>query len=185
MRKTLVCSLLAAAGLLANSAVFAAEPEVVLSESVRNKVEATVEYIDIDNRDVKLLMPDGNLVTFEHVDPNVTNFDKLQLNDKVNVGGSESISIALSKGTAGVRKVEESEGRDVTADGVGVVKIRASYSDIVAVDTVKGAVQVKTPSNEIITIPVANKELLAKAAVGDQVVTTARASVVVWGNNNH
>jgi hypothetical protein len=187
MRNTLVYSLLAAAGFLLTANVMAAdapEGEVLLTQAVRNTVQANVEYVDIINRDVKLQMPDGEIVEFKAVDPKVTNFDKLQLNDKVNVAGTEAVVIVLSKGTAGIRRIEVAEGRDVTADGIGVLKTRSTYNDIIAVDHEKNNVRVKNPDNQFITIPVANKELLNKAAVGDQLVVIARVTVSVWGNGN-
>jgi hypothetical protein len=183
MRKSIVATLLATAGLLLNAGVQAADEEIIVSESVRNRVEARVEAVDLVNRDLTIKMPDGEKIQFKSVDPKVTHFENVKVDDKVNVGGSETVAIVLSKGTAGVRRIVSSEGRDVTADGVGILRTRATYNDIIAVDAEKGIARVKNPEGKIIDVEVPNKALLAKASVGDQVIVYARATVLVWGSN--
>jgi hypothetical protein len=183
MRKSIISALLLAAGLSLSAGSFAADEEIIISESVRNRVEARVEAVDLVNRDLTIKMPDGEIFEFKSIDPKVTHFEKVKINDKVNVGGSETVAIVISKGTAGVRRIVTSEGRDVTADGVGVLRSRATYNDIVGIDREKGIAQVKNPEGKVIEIAVPNKEVLGKAAVGDQVIVFARATVQVWGNN--
>ncbi|QLI82759.1 hypothetical protein HZU75_15205 [Chitinibacter fontanus] len=181
--RTVISAVLLAAGIWLNGPAFAAEEQVVVSETVRNRVEAIVESVDFANRDLIVKMPDGERVEFKSVDAGVTNFDQVKVNDKINVGGSESVAITLRKGTAGVRRVLISEGRDVTADGVGVVRKRETYNDIIAIDVENGLAKVKNPEGQIVEVQVPNKAILSQAAVGDQVIVSARATVIVWGKN--
>ncbi|WP_373975150.1 hypothetical protein NT239_16180 [Chitinibacter sp. SCUT-21] len=180
MRKSMMAAIFA--GALFSVAAQAAEPEVLVTQGVRNQVQAVVQSIDLVNRDMTVKMPDGEVIDFRAVDNRVTHFENVKVNDKINVAGSESVSIALSKGTAGLRRVITSEGKDVTADGVGVLKTRATYNDLVSVDREKKLAKVKSPDGVVIEVSVPNDEVLSKAATGDQVIVYSRATLTVWGN---
>jgi hypothetical protein len=180
MRKSMMAMGLAAAGLLLQAQVWAAQEQVIVSETVRNSVEAVVESVDLAQRDLTIRMPDGEKIEFTAVDLGVTHFDQVKINDKINVSGSEAIAIVLSKGTAGVRRVVVSEGRDVTADGVGVLRKRETYHDVIAIDYDKGLARVKNAEGQVVELEVPNKALLAQASVGDQLIVAARATLRVW-----
>ncbi len=182
MMKTSILALSLLAVLWQGAAV-AAEQELLLSEGVRNRVEATVSAVDLRNRNVTLNLADGQQLNFSNVDPRISRFENLAVGDKVMVAAGESLAISLSKGTAGVRRIELSEAEDVLPNGAGVLKTRATYNDIIAIDKTNGVVRAKNPDGKIVDIPVQNQEYLNKAAVGDQIVVLVRASATIWGND--
>ncbi|WP_027470006.1 hypothetical protein [Deefgea rivuli] len=184
MRKNLLGSLLLAAGLMLGQVAHAQEAatdEVIMSAAEFQKEQAAVVSIDLATRSVVLAMQNGRLLEFNQIDAGVTALNQLKVGDLVNVAGSQAIVLALQKGGAGVRSVVETSGRDVTANGVGTVITRTVRNDIVRVDLKKGEALVRNVPGEFITISVPNKELLARAADGDQLLVITRVKAVVWG----
>lgn len=185
MRNKIIATLLIASGLLAGQIAFAEEAlekEVLTATSERSVVEANVLAIDMAQRNILLALPDGQQLSYENVDKKITHFDKLKVNDKVSVSGSKSSAYVLQKGGAGIRKIVDAQGRDVTVDGAGVLKTQTVYNDIVAVDANAGLVKIKNIDGKLVTVPVANKTLLMKAAAGDQLLIINRVKLVIWAH---
>ncbi|MFC7419477.1 hypothetical protein ACFQNF_06250 [Iodobacter arcticus] len=185
MRNKIFETLLIASGLMIGQVAFAeeiSENEVLVGSSEKSTVQANVEEIDIAQRSILLALPDGQKLAFDHVDQKITHFDRLKLNDKVSVSGSKSSAIVLQKGGAGVRKIVDAQGRDVTIDGEGVLKTQTLYNDILNVDLNAGNVKIKNVSGKIETIPVENKALLMKAEAGDQLLIVNRVKLIIWAN---
>ncbi|MEJ2795887.1 hypothetical protein WAE56_21000 [Iodobacter sp. LRB] len=159
-----------------------AEKEILVGSSEQSTVQANVEKIDIAQRTVLLALPDGQKLSFDHIDPKITHFDRLKLNDKVIVSGSKSSAIVLQKGGAGMRKIIDAQGRDVTVDGAGILKTQTIYNDILGVDLNAGNVKIKNVEGRIVTVPVENKALLMKATAGDQLLIVNRVKLIVWAN---
>lgn len=184
MRKNLLGSLLLAAGLMlgqvAHAAEQAAADEVIMSAAEFEKEQARVVSVDLETRSVVLAMQNGRALEFNNIDTKVA-LDQVKPGDLVNVAGSQAIAIVLQKGGAGVRSVVETSGRDVTANGVGTVITRTVRNDIVRVDLKKGEALVRNVPGELITLSVPNKDLLARATDGDQLLIVTRVKAVVWG----
>lgn len=183
MRKNLLGSLLLAAGLMlgqvAHAEQMAAADEVIMSAAEFEKQQAVVMSVDLPTRTVILAMENGRALEFNNIDAKVE-LEKVKVGDLVNVAGSQAIVLMLQKGGAGVRSIVETSGRDVTANGVGTVITRTVRNDIVRVDLKKGEAVVRNVPGEFITISVPNKELLAKATDGDQLLIITRVKAVVW-----
>jgi hypothetical protein len=185
MRNKILCSLMITAGVLFGQAALAQEPvdnEVLIGLAEKTMIEAKVVAIDIAKRSLILLTPDSEELEFVNIDSKITRFDTLKVNDKVTVSAAKSMAYILQKGGAGVRKVVDEQGGDMNADGAGIVKKQTIYNDILSVDLNAGNARVKNIAGKIITIPVGNKELLAKAAAGDQLLVRTRMKLVVWAN---
>ncbi|AZN36439.1 hypothetical protein [Iodobacter ciconiae] len=178
-------ALLIAFGVMAGQIAIAEETherEILVSLSEKSTVQANVEEIDIAQRNILLALPNGQKLFFDHIDQKITHFDRLKVNDKVGVSSSQSSAIVLQKGGAGVRKIVDSQGRDITADGAGILKTQTFYNDILNVDLDAGNVTVKNVAGKIVTIPVENKALLMKAEAGDQLLIVSRVKLIIWGN---
>jgi hypothetical protein len=184
MRKNLLGSMLLAAGLMlgqvAHAEQAAAADEVIMSAAEFEKEQAVVVSVDLATRSVILAMQSGRALEFNNIDAKVA-LDQVKPGDLVNVAGSQAIVLMLQKGGAGVRSIVETSGRDVTANGVGTVITRTVRNDIVRVDLKKGEAVVRNVPGEFITISVPNKELLAKATDGDQLLIITRVKAIVWG----
>jgi hypothetical protein len=185
MHNKILCSLMITAGVLFGQAALAqsvADNEVLIGLVEKTMVETKVAAIDATKRSMVLLTPDGEELVFANINSQITRFDTLKINDKVTVNAAKSIAYILQKGGGGVRKVVDEQGGDMNADGAGIVKKQTVYNDILSVDLNAGNARVKNITGKIITIPVSNKELLAKAAAGDQLLVSTRIKLVVWAN---
>jgi hypothetical protein len=183
MRKNLLGSMFLVAGLLLGQAAHAeqaAANEVIMSAGEFEKEQAVVVSVDLATRSVVLAMQNGRALEFDGIDAKVA-LDQVKPGDIVNVAGSQAIALVLHKGGAGTRSIVETSGRDATANGVGTVITRTVRNDIVSIDMKKGEAVVRNVPGEFITISVPNKELLAKAAAGDQLLIVTRIKAVVWG----
>ncbi|MDW5416405.1 MULTISPECIES: hypothetical protein [unclassified Iodobacter] len=183
MRNKLFSTLLITSGLLIGQAALAdeiADNEVLVGVSEQSTLEAKVDAIDIPQRTIQLSLPDGQILMFEHVNPKITHFDQVKVNDKVGISASKSTALVLQKGGAGVRKIVEAQGKDITVDGAGILKTRTIYNDVLSVNLNAGNVKIKNLEGEIITVPVENKAVLMKASAGDQLLIVNREKLIVW-----
>ncbi|MBM5571968.1 MULTISPECIES: hypothetical protein [Deefgea] len=183
MHKNLLGSMFLVAGLLLGQVAHAeqaAADEVIMSVAEFEKEQAVVVSVDLATRSVVLAMQNGRTLEFDGIDAKVA-LDQVKPGDLVNVAGSQAIVLMLHKGGAGMRSIVETSGRDATANGVGTVITRTVRNDIVSVDLKKGEAVVRNVPGEFITIPVPNKDLLARASAGDQLLIVTRIKAVVWG----
>ncbi|QBC45500.1 hypothetical protein [Iodobacter fluviatilis] len=186
MRNKLFSTLLITSGLLIGQAALAgeiADDEVLVGVSEQSVLEAKVDAIDIDQRTIQLSLPDGQVLKFEHVSPKITHFDQVKVNDKVGIASAKSTALVLQKGGAGIRRMVEAQGKDVTVDGAGILKTRTVYNDILSVNLNAGNISIKNLEGAVITIPVENKALLMKASAGDQLLIVNRAKLIVWAKS--
>ena len=183
MRKNLLGSMFLVAGLLLGQVAHAeqdAANQVIMSAAEFDKAQAVVVSVDMATRKVVLAMENGRELEFDNVDEKIA-LDQIKPGDIVNVAGSQAIILMLQKGGAGTRSIVDTSGRDVTANGVGTVFTRTVRNDIVSIDMKKSEAVVRNVPGEFITVPVANKELLAKAAAGDQLLIVTHIKAVIWG----
>lgn len=135
------------------------------------KVTATITAIDKSTRDVTLKGPEGNLMTVT-AGPDVKNFDKLKVGDKVDMQYVEALTLELKKGGGLV------VGRTEAADKVGAKKGEAPggaigrqvtiVADVVAVDPAKQVVTLKGPK-QTVNLRIPDPEQFKRIAKGDQV----------------
>ncbi|QZA80906.1 hypothetical protein [Deefgea piscis] len=184
MRTKLLASILLTAGLLVGTASIAAtgQDELLVATSERKIDEARVVSVDLATRSVVLQMPSGQMLEFANINPKVTRLNTLKPNDTVTVTGAETMAFVLQKGTAGIRKVIDTNTQDLSVDGAGMTLTHTVYNDIVGVNVAAGTLRVKDFAGKIITVPVANKEWLTQAAAGDQLLVVTRASMMAFAN---
>ena len=183
MRTKLLASILLTAGLLVGTVSIAAtgQDELLVATSERKIDEARVVSVDLATRSVVLQMPSGQMLEFANINPKVTRLNTLKPNDTATVTGAETMAFVLQKGTAGIRKVIDTNTQDLSVDGAGMTLTHTVYNDILGVNVAAGTLRVKDFAGKIITVPVANKEWLTQAAAGDQLLVVTRASMMEIG----
>jgi hypothetical protein len=161
-------------------AVDATAPKpIVLKDRVTLK--ATVEAIDHTNRTVALKGPKGNIVTLA-VDESVKRFDNLKVGDTVTTDYYESVAYDIKKpGTpVGLDTVATQTGKYTGAKpGGGITDTTVSTVTIVAIDMATPAVTIRTSDGAIQNIRVLHPEYLKDVKVGDVVVVTKKASLMI------
>jgi len=135
------------------------------------RVTATITAIDKSTRDVTLKGPEGNLVTVT-AGPDVKNFDKLKVGDRVDMQYIEALTLELKKGGGLV------VGRTEKADAMGTKKGEQPagavgrqvtiVADVVAIDPAKQMVTLKGPK-QTVSLRVPDPEQFKRIAKGDQV----------------
>lgn len=145
------------------------------------KVTATITAIDKATRDVTLKGPQGDIVTMT-AGPEVRNFDKLKVGDRVALQYVEALTLELKKGgglvvgrtekgdAAGAKKGERpagAAGREVTI-----------VADVVGVDPTRQMVTLRGP-NRSVDLRVPDPEQFKRIAKGDQVEAKYMQAVAV------
>lgn len=145
------------------------------------KVTATITAIDKATRDVTLKGPQGNLVTMT-ASPDVKNFDRLKVGDRVALQYVEALTLELKKGgglvvgrtekgdAAGAKKGERpgaAAGREVTI-----------VADVVDVDPARQMVTLRGP-NRTVDLRIPDAEQFKRIAKGDQVEAKYMQAVAV------
>jgi hypothetical protein len=145
------------------------------------KIKATVEAIDPSARTLTLKGPKGRLVTLA-VDESVTRFDQVKVGDEIRAEYYESILVEVHKPNE--RPMEESVAAAVApiegAKPAGVALVEETMTvTIQAIDRDTPAVTVRTMDGEDLSFRVQKKKNLEHVNVGDQVVVTRTAGLVI------
>lgn len=145
------------------------------------KATATVTAIDSSNRKLTLTLSDGRRKTVR-CGPEIVNFHRIQINDRVIVTMTEELAVYLDKGkplagatgafTVGVARLGARPGV-VSADTVqATVKISA-------IDTAARRVTFRTKSGDSETVKVGDHIDLTKVKVGDSVTIRRTEAMAV------
>jgi hypothetical protein len=134
-------------------------------------VTATVEAIDQAKREVTLKGPKGQSVTLV-AGPEVRNFDKVKVGDKVVARYVEALTLTLKKGDkqAPARMESADAARSPTGQppGAAVAQQVEVTADVVAVNAKKRMVTLKGPNHEA-ELHVQDPEQFKLIKVGDQI----------------
>ncbi len=157
-------------------------PEQKLSIERGNSVllTATVEALDLKTRKVTLKGEQGKVFTVQ-AGKEVVNLPQVRVGDKVEVEYIESLM---------VRKADKGEILDENTVIVGTaepgekpaglrITESATSAQIVAIDTVRGAVTLRMPDRSILVIKAQEPENLKKVKVGDTIVITYSEALAV------
>lgn len=153
-------------------AVSSAPGKVTAADTI--KVSATITALDAKTRDITLKGPEGKEVVLT-AGPDMKNFDKLKVGDKVDAQYVEALTLQLVKG--GGKKVERTTeaaavGAKKGAEPGGAVGREVKIvADVIAVDTAKQMVTLKGPQRTV-ELKVKDPEQLKLIAKGDQIEAT-------------
>ena len=138
------------------------------------KVTATITAIDKASRDVTLKGPQGNELTVT-AGPEIKNFDKLKVGDKVDAQYVEALTLELKKGGGMVVARTEKSGAVGAKAGqtpAGAVGRQVTIvADVVGVDPAKQVVTLKGPQRTV-DLKIPDPEQFKRIAKGDQVEAT-------------
>jgi len=183
MRKSFAALLGSALCLTFAASALAAETKAPKPIVVKDKVtmKATVEAIDHTNRTVTLKGPKGDLMTVP-VDESVERFDNVKVGDKITAEYYESVAYD-------VRKPGEPAAPDAAAAGAGalpgakpggaVMGMTVTTVTIEAIDMEIPAVSVRTSDGSLLSFRVRDRKNLKGVSVGDQVVVTQTAALMI------
>jgi hypothetical protein len=183
MRKSSAALLGSALFLAVAASAFAADTKPPKPIVVKDKItiKATVEAIDKGNRTLTLKGPKGNLMTLP-VDESVQRFDNVKVGDTVTADYYESVAYD-------VRKPGSPATPDAAAAKAGalpgekpagaVMGMTVTTVTIEAIDPTIPAVSVRTADGNILSFRIQHKKNLEGVNVGDQVVITQTAALVI------
>ena len=186
-------TVIAALALVASLAVVAQEKPKAGSESAvvtapgkgaaarLTTITASVEAVDAVNRTVTLKGPRGNVHTLP-VGPQVKNFDKIKVGDRVAVRYYEALSLELKKGGSGIRERSEREGTAQAKPGEQPAAAAARQvtvvADVVGVDAKRQVVTLRGPKRTV-ELKVRDPEQIKRVKVADQVEATYTEALAV------
>ncbi|MET0983602.1 MAG: hypothetical protein ABWY02_15970 [Telluria sp.] len=137
------------------------------------KTTATVTGINPASRVISLQRPDGTIVDI-HAGPEVKNFDKIKVGDKVTAEYTQALSLELKKGAAGApRRIESpttvsrAPGGDKPAATIGATV--TVLADVVAVNQKDHSVTLRGAEGQLVDLRVPDPEQLKRIKRGDQV----------------
>jgi hypothetical protein len=146
------------------------------------EVVFTVESVNATDRTVKLRRSDGKVRTIE-CDPEVRNFDKIQVGDRVTATVAESLALALMKGddvpvgasttTAIVRSSPGAKPGGKIVDTVGFT------AKVLSVDVTTRLVTLETADGDNETVKVGPDIDLANISAGDHVGVRATRALAI------
>ncbi len=138
------------------------------------KLTATITAIDATTRDVTLKGPQGNEVVVT-AGPDVKNFAKMKVGDRVDVQYVEAVTLELKKGGGQVvARTEQNAAKGAKAgeQPAGIVGRQVTIvADVIDLDPVKQTVTLRGPKRTV-TLPVKDPEQFKRIAKGDQVEAT-------------
>jgi Cu/Ag efflux protein CusF len=159
-----------AAGAQTGSAMVGTAPGAAVAAQTI-KITATITAIDKSTRDVTLKGPEGNLVTVT-AGPEVKNFDKLKVGDKVDLQYLEALTLELKKGGGMIVGRTEQAGAASAKPGekpaAGAGRQVTIVADVVALDPAKQIVTLKGPQRTV-DLRIPDPEQFKRIAKGDQV----------------
>jgi hypothetical protein len=145
------------------------------------KMTATIKAIDKKSRAVTLTGPKGGNVTV-FAGPEVTNFDRLKVGNKVEVEYAEALVIELKKG--GGLPVGRTESTSVVKaepgaapGGLGAREVKV-VGDVIATDPATQHITLRGPKRTI-DVKVRDPEQFKLIAKGDQIEATYTEAVAV------
>lgn len=137
------------------------------------KTIATVTGVYPVSRSISMRRPDGRIIDVQ-AGPEVKNFDKIKVGDKVTVDYTEAPSLELKKGKVGAPKRIESrtdvshpQGPDKPNAAVGATV--TVLADVVAVNPAGHTVTLRGPEGHMVDLRVPDPEQLKRIKQGDQV----------------
>lgn len=156
----------------------AAAPRAMPTESLiaedYAEIDATIQAIDTDSREVTLRTADGQIDTITA--PADVDLGKLKAGDIVTVGAYQRLSVkALPPGSAPLgTRTQVAEGRSVPgeAPGRGVAQVTSTVTEIAALDTDDNTVTLRSADGSSRTLTVRNPDnqrKLRELEVGDLV----------------
>jgi len=128
------------------------------------RISATVEAIDLQERNVVLKGPRGNLLMLT-VGPEVRNLERLKVGDLVVARYFEALTLTLKKDGKELRSRRETTGGTPANVGARQVEITA---DVTAVDAKTQTVTLRSPKRTV-ELKVRDPEQFKLVKVGDQV----------------
>jgi len=159
-----------AAGAQTGSAMVGTAPGTAVAAQTI-KITATITAIDKSTRDVTLKGPEGKLVTVT-AGPEVKNFDKLKVGDKVDLQYLEALTLELKKGGGMIVARTEQAGAASAKPGekpaAGAGRQVTIVADVVALDPAKQIVTLKGPQRTV-DLRIPDPEQFKRIAKGDQV----------------
>jgi len=157
----------------------AAPKPIVDSEKVT--VKATVVAIDRESRTVMLKGPEGNVVELT-VDPSVTRFDNLKVDDNVTTSYFESVAYNIQKPGTPTQpdSITTQAGKYTGAKpGGGVTDTTVASVTIVKIDKAAPSVTFRTSDGAVKTVTPKHPERLNEIKVGDVVVVTKTKGLMI------
>jgi len=135
-------------------------------------VTATVEKIDVKNREVTLKGPDGASETIT-VGPEVRNLPQVKRGDHVVVTYYQSVAFEVLKPGQAKPSVDGSEGAARTElgerPGAAGARVITLVADIVKLDRRNQQAVLRGPKGKVVTVNVQNPDAFNKVKVGDTV----------------
>ena len=172
---------------LAFVAGVSAQQSTAPARTRQHTVEATATVTAIDKvaRSFTLRDENGRETTIV-AGPEIQRFDEFEVGDQVKASYALGVTAELRAPTeaeaAEPLVVAESEGRapdDAATPAAGAGRMMRIVATIEAIDRAAQTVTLKGPNGNMMTVQVADAELLAKPKVGDKVVVTASESVAI------
>lgn len=173
--------------LLLLSAVACAAEELP-DRTVRNLLvsTATVERIDMANREVTLKGEEGEAPVTITVGPDVRNLDQVRVGDIVTITVSEELAIFAAPQGRGPSITETHEDRRTPMGGKpgrSVTNLMETTVTIVALDLAKHSAVIRELSGDLRAIRLSDRMNLDGIKVGDQVVLRHTKAVAISVEN--
>ena len=154
------------------------KPRLYSSETM--KVNALVEAVDYETREVTLRDPEGELITFTAPD-DARNLEQMKAGDIVNAEYTQSYAIEVYEGKDSAPSTGDFSAMGVAEEGdkPGLTSIDTQVitATVVAIDLEDNTFKLQWPDESIEQFTAQNPENLKKAAVGDLVVITVTEAV--------
>lgn len=173
--------LLAGTVALANDDAMAQErPSMYVSESIQ--VNAVVEAIDHDTREVSLRRGDGELISFT-ASTEARNLGQVNVGDIVNANYTQSVSIEVMEDDGNGPRVVELDAMDRTDEGAmpggAVISATVVIASVEEINIEANTFKLLGPDGNVKEYTARNPENLKRSAVGDLVVITIAESVAI------
>lgn len=162
------------------------EEKPYLFTSQSENFTAQVEAIDHDTREVTLLGPKGNAISFV-AGEEVRNLDQVEVGDIVNVEMVQNLSIEVydAPGVAPTENQLTAEERAEPGErpGITTFDVQVVSATVVAIDLEDDTFKLQWPDGSIEKFTARDPDNLRRAAIGDLVVITQtdRVSIFVEG----
>jgi hypothetical protein len=154
------------------------------TEAVLATVTASVESINLTNREVTLKGPMGNTVTFT-ADPKIKRLDEVKVGDFVRADYFISVAAEVRKPTAEEEKEPLMMVEDSGKSPAGATPAAVAARRFKVVTTIEGldrptrTVTVKGPHGNYLTARVADPSRLTQVRIGETIVITFTEAVAI------
>ncbi len=161
-----------------------AQERLVAEKAALISVTATVEAIDVKQREVTLKGPLGNLVTV-NVDDNVKRLDEIRVGDAVTTDYYISLAAELRQPTAEEEAnpiavaVAEAKSSPEAPPAAGGVRVVRAVTTIEGLDRPTQTITVKGPRGRYVTARVADASWLTQPHIGETIVVTYTEALAV------